>query len=145
MEVQQQFSCRNSREIFTDTQREWQPTPVSLPGEFHGQKSLAGYSPWGRKESDTTECLMHTHAKQTSRTQSFKILGPKMTCANHACCSKAKQKPKHVKLFTPRHILIQNQKDHIDFILRILLPSKASCPKLNHKFLQITDNCEKLD
>ena len=28
-----------------------------LPGEFHGQKSLAGYSPWGRKQSDTTEQL----------------------------------------------------------------------------------------
>ena len=29
--------------------REWQLTPVFLPGEFHGQKSLVGYSPWGRK------------------------------------------------------------------------------------------------
>ena len=35
-----------------------QPTLVFLPGEFHGQRSLAGYSPWGRKELDTTE---HTH------------------------------------------------------------------------------------
>jgi len=33
----------------------WQPTPVFLPGESHGQRSLVGYSPWGRKESDTTE------------------------------------------------------------------------------------------
>ena len=32
-----------------------QPTPVFLPGEFHGQRSLAGYSPWDCKESDTTE------------------------------------------------------------------------------------------
>ena len=32
-----------------------QPTPVFLPGESHGQRSLAGYSPWGCKESDTTE------------------------------------------------------------------------------------------
>ena len=31
------------------------PTPVSLPGESHGQRSLAGSSPWGRKELDTTE------------------------------------------------------------------------------------------
>ena len=31
---------------------------VFLPGEFHGQTSLAGYSPWGRKESDTTEQLI---------------------------------------------------------------------------------------
>jgi len=35
--------------------RAWQPTPVFLPGEFHGQRSLTGYNPWGRKESDTTE------------------------------------------------------------------------------------------
>ena len=37
--------------------REWQPTPVFLPGEFHGQKSLAGYSPWGHEVWDTTERL----------------------------------------------------------------------------------------
>ena len=30
--------------------REWQPTSVFLPGEFHGQRHLTGYSPWGRKE-----------------------------------------------------------------------------------------------
>ena len=35
--------------------RKWQPTPVFLPGESHGQKSLVSYRPWGRKESDTTE------------------------------------------------------------------------------------------
>ena len=35
--------------------RTWQPTPVFLPGECHGQRSLAGYSPWGRIEWDTTE------------------------------------------------------------------------------------------
>ena len=32
--------------------REWQPTPVFLPGKSHGQRSLAGYSTWGCKESD---------------------------------------------------------------------------------------------
>ena len=36
----------------------WQPTPVFLPGESHGQRSLVGYSPWGRKESDRTETDM---------------------------------------------------------------------------------------
>ena len=35
--------------------RKWQPTPVFLPGESHGRRSLVGYSPWGRKESDTTD------------------------------------------------------------------------------------------
>ena len=38
--------------------RQWQPTPVFLPVESHGQRSLAGYSPWGRKVSDKTERLM---------------------------------------------------------------------------------------
>ena len=37
--------------------RKWPPTPVCLPGKSYGQRSLAGYSPWCRKESDTTEQL----------------------------------------------------------------------------------------
>ena len=42
--------------------RAWQPTPVFLPGEFHGQKILAGYSPWGHNELDMTEVTQHaTH------------------------------------------------------------------------------------
>ena len=35
--------------------RAWQPTPLFLPGESHGQRILAGYSPWDGKESDITE------------------------------------------------------------------------------------------
>ena len=38
-------------------ERKWQPTPVFLPGDSHGQRSLAGYNPWGRKESDTSVWL----------------------------------------------------------------------------------------
>ena len=38
--------------------RAWQPTPVFLPGEFHGQSSLESYSPWALKESGTTEWLI---------------------------------------------------------------------------------------
>ena len=40
--------------------RKWQPTPVLLPEKSYGQRSLVGYSPWGRKESDMTERL-HFH------------------------------------------------------------------------------------
>ena len=43
--------------------RKWQPTPVCLPGEFHRQRSLAGYSPWGHQESDMTEQLTQTHMR----------------------------------------------------------------------------------
>ena len=35
--------------------RKWQPIPVFLPGEFHGQRSLAGNNPWGHRESDKAE------------------------------------------------------------------------------------------
>ena len=43
-------------------EKETQTAPVFLPGKSHGQRNLVGYSPWGRKESDTTERLsMHTY------------------------------------------------------------------------------------
>ena len=35
--------------------REWLPTILFMPGEFHGWRNLVGYNPWVRKESDTTE------------------------------------------------------------------------------------------
>ena len=41
----------------TPWRKAWQPTPVFLSGESHGQRSLVGYSPWGHKESDMTERL----------------------------------------------------------------------------------------
>ena len=42
---------------FLSWRRRWQPTPALLPGKSHGQRSLEGYSPWGREESDTAEWL----------------------------------------------------------------------------------------
>ena len=57
------FQCkRHNRHLFNPLvrkipwRREWQPTPGALAGKFHGQTSLVGYSPWGCKESDMTEC-----------------------------------------------------------------------------------------
>ena len=43
-------------------EKEWQSTPVFLPGKSHGWRSLIGYSPWGRKESDATERLRFTNS-----------------------------------------------------------------------------------
>ena len=45
---------------FLQQRRQWHPTPVFLPGKSHGRRSLVGFSPWGRGESDTTERL-HFH------------------------------------------------------------------------------------
>ena len=51
-------------------------TPVFLPGEFHGQRSLAGYSPWGRRELDTTEQLiMQKHLIVLYPSQSYFLGG----------------------------------------------------------------------
>ena len=51
--------------------RKWQPTPVFLPGKSHGQRSLAGYSPQGHKESDMTE-----HACTTTNMFCTSFLSP---------------------------------------------------------------------
>ena len=55
--------------------RKWQPTQVLLPGKFHGWRSLVGYSPWGCKESNTTEWLhFHTFTWYVSWKTSFDLL-----------------------------------------------------------------------
>ena len=55
--------------------RKWQPTLVFLLGEFHGQRNLGGYSPWGHKELGTTEQLStaHTHTYMYSFSYSFTL------------------------------------------------------------------------
>ena len=72
--------------------RAWQPTPVFWPGESHGQRSLAGCSPWGHKESDTTEATEHkmpVPAVIDGRFRSVQLLGwrsgkePGCQCRRH--------------------------------------------------------------
>ena len=53
--------------------RQWHPTPVLLPRESHGRRSLVGCSPWGREESDTTERL-HFHALEKEMATHSSIL-----------------------------------------------------------------------
>ena len=73
------------------------PTPVFWPGESHGQRSLAGYSPWSRKEWGTTErhnTHTHTHTHTPYKTQSskekkaiFKMLSSRMPLRTKTCVS----------------------------------------------------------
>ena len=58
------------------SKRGWLPTPVFLSGKSHGQRSLVGYSPWGHKESDTTEHYIHTHTFRKSVTSSRTLPPP---------------------------------------------------------------------
>ena len=65
----QEWVQRHSKEIEYDYgnnwRRQWQPTPVLLPGKSHGRRGLVGCSPWGHQESETTEdftLFFHFHA-----------------------------------------------------------------------------------
>ena len=66
------FTCHCKRHGFDSWvrkipwRRKWLPTSVFLPGESHGQRSLAGYSPWGRKELDTAEHTAYTYGVVSS-------------------------------------------------------------------------------
>ena len=75
-----------------DPRREWQPTSVFLPGEFHGQRSLVGYSSWDHKESDTTVY---------PRTEALLALGGRSDCRGHIRISILWQVPRTVH---PQHI-----------------------------------------
>ena len=71
--------------------RAQKPTPIFLPGELHGQRSLSGYSPSGRKELDTTESHTITHTISTYPEKSggimaFKVGSSKM-CSDLQFCS----------------------------------------------------------
>ena len=62
-------ACQWRRPRFNPWRRKWQPTEIFLPGEFHGQRDLMDYSPWGRKELGRTEWLTLSLSKY--RTQWF--------------------------------------------------------------------------
>ena len=55
--------------------REWLPTPEFWPGEFHGQRNLAGYSPWGSQQVDMTEWLSLTHSDYHSNMYLLLVMG----------------------------------------------------------------------
>ena len=60
-ETQETWVIRFNSWVGEIWRRAWQPTPVSLPGESYGQRSLVGYGPQGLRESDTTEMTWHAH------------------------------------------------------------------------------------
>ena len=71
--------------------RAWQPAPVFLPGESHGQRSLVGYTPWGPKESDTTEVTWHAH---TVLLNSYNSLWEKLSTVFRYCLAKKDERLK---------------------------------------------------
>ena len=61
LRVRHDWATSLSLSTFMHWRRKWQPTPVSLPGESRGRRSLVGCSPWGRTESDMTEVTWQWH------------------------------------------------------------------------------------
>ena len=74
--------------------RKWQPTPVFLPGESHGQRNLAGYIPWGCKELELTEQLS-MHAQSYSNQNSV-VLAQKQTYGSVQQDREPRNKPTHL-------------------------------------------------
>ena len=106
--------------------RKWQPTPVFLPGKSHGQRSLAGYSPWGRKESDTTE---------RANNLVFSWAGPEARCAQ--ANASVLTPPRHLPSPPPHVLSLHSQFRQLGrLIVTLLCPPTvrtAVIPHLDHR------------
>ena len=75
--------------------RKWQPAPVLLPGEFHGPRSLVGYSPWVTKELDRTEGLNSESDQECNACNDIRILQrltePDASATSASCSSSLSQ------------------------------------------------------
>ena len=115
--------------------REWQPTPVFLPGKIHGQRSLGGYSPWGRKERDMTERpalslpALKSHHSAGRWTMVFSALldkGKRLTQhgkRRYQAGTSKLHKPTHNSRSTPPHSSFPATKCHGDISLFVVICS----------------------
>ena len=99
--------------------RKWQPTPVSLPGESHGQRSLADYSPRCRKELDTTEQLPLPDFYEKHGSQVAGNIAPILQMRT--------QKVTNAELLTPSHTAGSAQQGCLD-------PSQLTANSSSHPF-----------
>ena len=72
--------------------RKWQPSPVFLPGKSHGQRSLVGYSPSGRKESDATERLHVYQLRKAATSPPIEDLQVQCACVWICTCAHERAK-----------------------------------------------------
>ena len=127
--------------------RKWQPVPVFMPGNFHGQRFLGGYRSWGHKESDTTEhSRMHYAMYQLTMCKLIIFHGLPSTNAHHKLCNNS------VFLFTGKKTILigDTQLFHVlGSIQRPLIQSRTRTHPLVlltlniHKFIcLLTFKCE---
>ena len=118
--------------------RAWQPTPVFMPGESHGQRSLVGYTPWGYKESDKTEWPGTPHSPtrigMESVSESRKCYG-KRQCLNWVLQFKSKLGGQERETSNTRLALEmtwlnaknRNSKKPVQIMLLFFSPGHAAC------------------
>ena len=110
-------------------EKAWQPTPVFLPGEFHRHRSLVGYSPWGPKESDTTEQLtFFWPVKSTLAPRPILFLSV-VACGLVAksCLTLATPWTVTYRLFCPRDFPDKNTGVSCHFLLQGIFRTQESC------------------
>ena len=117
--------------------RKQQSTPVLLPGKSHGQRSLVGYSLWGRKESDTTERLHFYFAKQrphqaaparVSGSSLVRLVLSQQACAGVCEGCGARQAPLSMGILQARNTGVDCR-----FLLQGISPTQGSNPGLLHR------------
>ena len=120
---------------FNPWKRKWQPTLVSLLGEFHGQKSLVGYSPWDSKESNTTEWLsLHFLSRAPSPESWWNIpvhCSEGIFKVSESCSVVSDSLQPHV-LYSPRNSLSQNTRVGSRSLFQGIFPTQGSNPGLLH-------------
>ena len=100
--------------------REWIPTPACLPGESHGQRSLAGYSSWGCKELDMTERLSFSL---------FIVLKTLFSSVAQSCMTLCDPMDCSTLSFPVHHQLPGLAQIHVHWVSNVIQPSHAlSCP-----------------
>ena len=108
----------------------WQPTPVFLPGKFHRQRSLAGYSPWDHKESGTTEQLSNNYIYIYTHTHTHIYIYMKESeCESRSVVSDSLRPH---RLCSPRNSPGQNTGVSSLSLLHGIFPSQESNPGLLH-------------
>ena len=89
-------------------------TPVFLPGEFHGQRSLVGYSPWDHKESDTTKWLTCSLFQANYQYQRKKLQSDLFICRLHICTFN--QTAKITECFKKQNLSLLRASNYLDSI-----------------------------
>ena len=100
--------------------KKYPPLPVFLPGKFHGQRSLVGYSPWGWTELDTTEQIIHTRQSVFTLLRLWKC---EVCLYSHLCLQNRYMLRTHCELV----ILLLNIVSHLLIMNLVLCEHSWAC------------------